>query len=229
MDKTFNGIDISEHNGNIDWQKVKNSGIDFAIIRAGYGINVVQKDSNFDRNITLAHRNGIAVGVYWSSHATNVDTIIKEAETCVSVIRRYKNIITMPVCLRFDNDSLNYAKVRNITIDKDIINDFIKHFYIVIKREGLTFAYFANKDTMQIIGSNNLLNENLWFSSCDNLQESSNSVIPRYNMGLWQYSTNGRVNGINGNVSMNIAFSKYKLNSIKNFNLANKNQRKPMQ
>ena len=68
--KTAKGIDVSVHNGNIDFQKVKAAGYDFVILRAGYGREITQKDSTFEKNYKNAKAAGLQVGAYWYSYAT---------------------------------------------------------------------------------------------------------------------------------------------------------------
>lgn len=68
----MNGIDVSKHNGVIDWSRVKNAGIQFAILRAGYGKVASQKDRKFERNYAGAKAHGIPVGAYWYSYAKTV-------------------------------------------------------------------------------------------------------------------------------------------------------------
>ena len=84
------GIDVSVHNGNIDWNRVKNDGIGFAILRAGYGKQVSQKDKKFEENYNGAKAAGIPVGAYWYSYARNVDEARQEAEACITILRGKK-------------------------------------------------------------------------------------------------------------------------------------------
>ena len=81
------GIDVSVHNGNIDWNRVKSAGIDFAILRAGYGRVASQKDEKFEANYAGAKAAGVPVGAYWYSYATTPDEAKLEAEVCVSILR----------------------------------------------------------------------------------------------------------------------------------------------
>ncbi len=85
--ESMKGIDVSVHNGNIDWKKVKADGIDFAILRAGYGRLATQKDGKFEDNYAGAKAAGIPVGAYWYSYATTVDEATVEAEVCVSILK----------------------------------------------------------------------------------------------------------------------------------------------
>ena len=80
------GIDVSVHNGNIDWRKVKNAGIQFAVLRAGYGRELSQKDTRFEENYRNAKAAGIPVGAYWYSYAMTEDEARLEADVFLSVI-----------------------------------------------------------------------------------------------------------------------------------------------
>ena len=84
---TMKGIDVSVHNGDIDWGKVKTDGIDFAIIRAGYGRLASQKDKRFEQNYSGAKAAGIPVGAYWYSYAMSEDETRLEADVFLSVIK----------------------------------------------------------------------------------------------------------------------------------------------
>ena len=90
-----NGIDVSQWQGDINWSEVSRSGIDFAIIRAGYGKELDQKDTRFDQNVTRAQAAGINCGVYWYSYALTVEAAYQEAETCYQIIKNYD--FTYPV------------------------------------------------------------------------------------------------------------------------------------
>ena len=84
------GIDVSDARGTIDWDKVKDSGIDFAIIRAGYGnANAYswQKDKCFDYNFSNAQRVGIKCGIYWYCYATSIEAAYAEADSCYAIIK----------------------------------------------------------------------------------------------------------------------------------------------
>ncbi len=81
------GIDVSEFQGDIDWKRVKESGVEFAILRAGYGREVSQKDKKFERNYTGCTANKIPCGVYWFSYALTAEDAVREADACYEVIK----------------------------------------------------------------------------------------------------------------------------------------------
>ena len=91
------GIDVSHYQGDIDWKKVKATGMQFAIIRAGYGKYAYQEDPCFEDNIKGAYNAGILVGVYWYSYADTAAEARQEAEACLTVINPYKDKIVLPV------------------------------------------------------------------------------------------------------------------------------------
>ena len=84
------GIDVSSWQGNIDFGKVKASGIDFVIIRAGYGREVSQIDKCFVQNYNAAKVAGLDVGAYWYSYADSAEDAVKEAKACMEVIKGKK-------------------------------------------------------------------------------------------------------------------------------------------
>mgnify|MGYP003166772952 CR=1 FL=1 len=84
---SMKGIDVSKHQGNVNWSHVKADGVKFAIIRAGYGKEAYQKDIQFENNYAGCKSNGIPVGVYWYSYATTPDEARKEAAVCLSIIK----------------------------------------------------------------------------------------------------------------------------------------------
>ena len=80
------GIDVSVHQGNINWKKVKSDSVEFAILRAGYGRELSQKDSQFENNYEGCKANSIQTGAYWYSYALSVEEAKKEAATCIRAI-----------------------------------------------------------------------------------------------------------------------------------------------
>ena len=86
MLKNTKGIDVSHHQGKIDWEKVTADGIQFAIIRAGFGNSASQKDEQFDANMQGALATGLPVGAYWFSYAVDGEDARKEAEVCHSIL-----------------------------------------------------------------------------------------------------------------------------------------------
>ena len=110
------GIDVSTYQGKIDWNKVKKAGIEYAIIRAGFGKYAKQKDNYFDANVKGAKAAGIKIGAYWFGYATDVESAKEEADVFAEVIKGID--LELPVFYDYEYDSFEYAKKQGITVDK---------------------------------------------------------------------------------------------------------------
>ena len=187
------GIDVSKHQGSIDWQKVKNDGIQFAIIRAGYGKFASQEDPEFADNIQNAYKAGIPAGVYWYSYAGSVADAEKEADVCLQVIKPFKALITLPVF--FDQEYEPDILTLNNRQRTDCCLAFIKKIQAARYQPGMYASYdwFKNK-----IYRAELLDYPAWVA-----QYASKCQYTDKNLYMWQYSSTGKVNGISGNVDQN--------------------------
>lgn len=190
------GIDVSKWNGKIDWKKVKKSGIKFAIIREGYGKkSPVQIDKCFKENMEGAKNEGINVGIYHYSYADNTQDAISEAQFCLENIHGYK--LEYPVV--FDIEDKEMLKLSN----RERTN-ICKAFCEEIEKNGYYVMIYTNKDWID----NYLCTEEL-FSKYDLWLADWYKDTPSYSCGIWQYSSMGRIDGIKGNVDLNIAYNDY--------------------
>lgn len=186
-------IDISKHQGIINWSSVKASGVTGAIIRAGYGQSTI--DVHFRRNIESALAVGIKVGVYWFSYAYTNTQAIQEAQYCLKVINPYKSKITMPVFFDLEYDSMDWAKKHGVTPSKSAITSMTKAFCQAVAAAGYKAGYYLNLDY-----SRNHYNEAelkgyyRWYARYTSTAQTG--------CDLWQFSSTGRVSGISGNVDM---------------------------
>lgn len=201
---TTKGIDISKHNGDIDFRKVKNDGIDFAMIRAGYGCNMV--DTYFHKNIKSAKENGIKCGVYWFSYAYTPQMAKKEAEKCIDTIKQYD--LDYPVAFDFEYDSVYYAERNGINITKDLSSQIADTFLSTVKNAGYHVNLYTNID-FYINYFDEAVKEkyDIWLAAYRDTE-------PKYGQKMWQYSETGRVNGINGCVDMNISHYEENANKL---------------
>lgn len=207
------GIDISEHNGNVDMQKIKEDGIEFVILRIGYGKHQDQIDDTFKINYESARKNNIPVGIYLYSYATNINDAKSEAQLVLNNIKGLK--IEYPIFIDME-DMDNYKKERNVSDETCI--DICETFCTEIESAGYYVGIYANLDWL-----NNRINSSKldrydkwvaqWNNSCEYLK----------NYGMWQYSNNGKVKGISGNVDLDYAIYDYP-NIIKNANLNHLNE-----
>lgn len=197
------GIDISSWQKNIDWAKAKKDGIEFVIIRAGYGSSLSQKDNQFENHINGALNAGIKVGIYWFGYAYNQETAENEAKVCVEVIKNYKDKIELPVFYDWEYDSERYIKGLGITPSKQLVTNVTLWFMNKIKSFGYESGYYTNWDYMsRYYDYDKVKAYDLWMASYSNSK-------PSYDCAVQQYSSNGTVKGISGNVDMNWLYKDY--------------------
>lgn len=187
-----NGIDVSVHNGTIDWQKVKASGIDFAIIRAGYGKLISQKDPNFEKNYAGAKAAGILAGAYWYSYAVTPAEAEQEAHVFLEAIKGKK--FDFPVYLDIEERNTFHTGKNNV-------NAIIKAFCDVMEKVGYWVGIYTGRAAIQThISTENQQKYALWVAEW--------GAKCNYNgaYGIWQNSDTGRISGINGNVDTDICY-----------------------
>ncbi|MGU8397542.1 glycoside hydrolase family 25 protein, partial [Clostridium perfringens] len=154
------GIDVSEHQGRIDWERVKGN-IDFAILRAGYGRNNI--DKQFIRNIEECNRLCIPVGIYWFSYAWNEEMARNEARYVLEAIKGYR--VDYPISYDLEYDTLNYASKNGVTIGKRLATDMVKAFCDEINRNGYRAMNYTNQDfLLNKFYMNELTNYPLWYA-----------------------------------------------------------------
>jgi len=188
------GIDVSKWNGSIDWNKVKASGVDYAIIRAGYGTSTV--DPYFHENIKGAINAGVEVGVYWFSYATTSAKAKIEAQKCIETIAPYKDKISYPVFFDFEYDSVDYALNQGVTVTKSLATSMSNAFLDCVEGQGYKGGLYTNNDFGSRYFSDELLSSSyLWIA-----QYSSTNTYPRPYM-MWQYTDKGTIEGIGTSTS----------------------------
>lgn len=200
------GIDVSNHQGTIDWQKVKNTGIRFAIIRAGYGGSNI--DESFKRNIQGAHNAGIPVGVYWFSYALNVNDALAEAKQCVKAIQNYR--VILPVFYDFEADTVSYAKKQGVTLTRTDYNAFAKKFCDYIKASGFKAGVYYNLDFKRNWVDTKIIGKYYQWLAYYTAEEQTACAIQ-------QYSSTGKISGINGNVDLNWLINDTLIDAVKDF------------
>lgn len=183
----YSGIDLSKHQGNVDWKKIAATGIDFVIIRAGYGKYASQEDPKFKANIEGAHNAGIKnIGVYWYSYAPNVADAKLEAQVCLQVVKPYKNYINLPIFFdeEYESAILNATKA----VRTNCCIEFCKAIHNAGYRTGL----YASKDWFE-----NKITASSLPSYCENwVAQYNTSCTYKGDYVVWQYSSTGKVNGI---------------------------------
>lgn len=197
------GIDVSVHQGNIDWEKVKEAGIEFAMIRVGYrtyGGGEIKLDESFAENLDKADKAGIKTGVYFFSQATSVEEAQEEANTVIEAIKPYN--VTYPVV--YDWEVIYDDKARTDDLSVDVLNDCCIAFCDSIKSAGYTPMIYQNKRaTLFKLDLPRLRDYDFW------LAEYGEKPTYFYDFQMWQYSNTGKIPGIDGEVDLNICFRDY--------------------
>lgn len=186
------GIDVSKHQGTIDWKKVKDSGIKIAILRVGYGSDIKsQDDSQFARNLAECNKYDISVGVYIYSYAKSVNEAKSEAQHVLRVLNGAK--IDYPIFYDMEDDATQGK------CNAKLLGDMADAFCSSIRNAGYDVGIYANKYwfTNKLTDSR-FKNMKKWVA-----QYSSSMTCKVDNVVGWQYSSTGKVNGISGNVDMN--------------------------
>ena len=210
---TTYGIDVSKYQGEIDWKKVASDNVKFAIIRVGYRTDKsgeIKKDPYAEYNLYNASKAGIQVGVYFFSTAINEEEAKEEAVWVCDLIKDYP--ITYPVVYNLEGFNSQDSRMNGVTQEERTKNAEI--FLDIIRSEGYNPMFYASK--------NELINDECWdvelLSSKYDIwlaqyisTEYSDSIKPDYTgtYSMWQYTSQGKVAGIDGDVDKNIAYFGY--------------------
>lgn len=188
------GIDVSYHQGSINWSKVKDAGIEFAILRIGYGMYDNQKDTQFETNYKNARAVGIPVGVYHYSYAKTVDEAKREAD----LVLKWLNNRDLDLPVYFDIEDKTQQN-----LGKDTLNAICRKFCNAIEAGGYWAGIYSNKywATGLIDGPTLGKRYTYWVAQYN----SKCTYTGPY--AMWQYSSSGSVNGISGRVDMNYLYA----------------------
>lgn len=188
-------IDLSEWNGNIDFNKVKKSGVTCVILRAGYGKDPNQEDNKFQEYYRQAKSAGLNVGAYWYSYATSVDAAKAEVKNCMNTIGGKQ----------FDLPAfLDVEEYRQAVLPRRTLTDIISTFCDGIKSYGYDVGMYSAKSMLVDSAYPDELSSKylIWIAA----PNTSYSDIPSY-VDIHQYSWNGKVNGIPEKVDMNYIYN----------------------
>lgn len=194
------GIDVSKWNGEIDWDRARNAGVEFAIVRAGYRGSVtgsLVEDPYFAANMKGASASGIPVGVYFFTQAVNEVEAVEEASVVLQLVKEYN--LDYPIFIDTEGAGGNG---RADGLDAETRTLVCEAFCRTIENAG----YDAG-----VYGSRNWYNNNLYTDRLDNdycIWLAEYRSVPLYQgyYQMWQYTSKGMVDGISGNVDMNISY-----------------------
>jgi lysozyme len=199
------GIDVSKFQGTIDWKKVAADGVKFAFIRVGargYTKGTIAEDETFKANMEGAEKNGIKIGVYFFTAAVSDDEIREEAQYVLNAIEPYK--IDYPVVLDIEKVS-DTSEARTDTVTQAQRTEMCRTFCDEVTKAGYKPMIYGNLKTyIRMLDLSKLEDYPKWFACYDT------PMYYPYDYSIWQYSDSGRVDGIKGNVDLNLSFYKAK-------------------
>lgn len=192
---TLIGIDVSNHQGDIDWETVKNSGVEFAFIRIGYGHNreaKIMEDEKFRKNLEGARNVGLKVGLYFYSYATEIWEAEEQANWIVKALNGEK--IDLPIV--FDYETWRSFPTYNINIVD--LNKVAKRFLDILHGNGYEGMNYSSKYYLNTIW--NLSEYPTW------LAHYVSKTNYDKDFKVWQFSNTGEVPGINGFVDLDVLY-----------------------
>ncbi len=198
--KSVVGIDVSYHQGDIDWELVRESGVEFVMMRVGYrgygASGKLVEDTNFQANIRGALKAGLKVGVYFFSQALNLEEVEEEVDFLLERIEDYE--IAMPVVYDWEYVS---DEARTANMDARMLTDCSKHFCDLILEAGYQpMVYFNRNQAAYLLHLEELTDYPFWLAAY-----TDRMGFP-YQVDMWQYTDSGQVPGIDGPVDVDILF-----------------------
>lgn len=197
------GVDLSKYNGTVDFVKLKECGIDYAMLRLGsrgYGTGLITLDEKFVEYAQNAALNNISIGAYFYSQAITEAEAIEEANYIVGAVGTF--MLKYPIAIDIEKVTDDDARTDNLTTKQRTA--VVKAFCDTVKSFGYKPCIYADRD-MLISGLNleDLDGYDIWLSD-DNIPTD----FP-YKFTMWQYTDSGRIDGITGNVDMDLCFVNY--------------------
>ncbi len=205
--ETYLGIDVSSYQGDIDWQAVAADGIEYAFIRVGYRgytAGSLNLDRYYEQNIQGALDAGLKVGVYFFSQAISVEEAVEEADYVLDAIRGYD--ITYPVV--FDWETIGSSNARTNGLDAETLTDCAIAFCERVKSAGyIPMVYFNQNVAYLKMDLSRLTDYDFWYAQ----YPPESAVYPSiyYHFDIWQYTSSGYVDGIDGRVDRNISWKRW--------------------
>ena len=198
--ESVTGIDVSSWQKEIDWEQVKASGVEFAMIRLGYrgsSEGMLYRDPIFRYNLVKAHNAGLKVGVYFFSQATDRAEAVAEAYYLLAILEEHRDKITMPVVYDWEETGTETSRTKGM--NGKTVTDYAKYFCEVIREGGYTPGVYFNRHMgYYLYDLTQLPDVVYWFAGEGDYSDFY------YEHALWQYTFTGKVNGINGNVDIDL-------------------------
>lgn len=219
----YKGIDISSYQGNIDWEQLKNSEVEFVIIRAGYGDNwTSQDDKKLIDNVSNCEKYNIPYGIYLYSYATNLEgpndidvsseSVSSEVAHILRILDNLKSLgyspnIKTKVFYDIEDNSTTY-------LGKETLTNMADTFCTKVEESGYKCGIYANKYFYTANLDYNYLSSKygIWYAYWNNsttFKEALSNINSDLNYNIWQFTSNGIIEGINGYVDLNIGINIY--------------------
>ena len=198
---SYPGVDVSAFQGNIDWQKVKDSGIRFAMLRLGYrGYETgrLVEDEYIRKNLEQTKAVGMPIGAYFFSQALTIKEVDQEIEFMLKVLGDYE--LHMPIVLDWE---IPTEDARTAKMDAKTLTSLQAHFCKTMTEKGYTpMIYFNWHQSNTLLNLKELESYPVW------LALYQNRMTYPYHVEMWQYTSSGRVPGINVDVDINVYMPK---------------------
>lgn len=190
------GIDVSKHQGNVNWSHVKADGVQFAIVRAGYGKQASQKDTQFENNYAGCKSNSVPVGAYWYSYAATPAEAKQEAAVCLSILKG--KTFEYPVYFDIEEPSV-------LAKGKAACTAIAKAFLETVEKAGYFVGIYSSKAHLESCITEELrARYAVWVA-----HYGVDKTTYHGQYGIWQKSSTGKVYGISGNVDVNECYVDY--------------------
>lgn len=202
---SYVGVDISKHNGTVNFRSMKAAGIDYVMIRLGargYSTGQLSLDDNFVENIEDAIDAGLDIGIYFYSQAVTLEEATQEVNFVVQNLTPYKEHINYP--LAFDMESVPNDKARIDGLSREDKTAISAAFLSGVQAAGYIPMLYGNKEWLiKNIDLAQLQNYDVWLSEDEDIPDYP------YQYTMWQYTTTGVLNGITGDANLNLCFVSY--------------------
>lgn len=196
---SIKGLDVSEFQGEVDWERVKAAGYKFAMLRAGYGYNTV--DKQFRRNASECNRVGLPIGAYWFCYAFSPEKAVQEADGCLNTISEYR--LDYPVCYDIEQASADYIERQGVSFTPALAQNIVRRFCDRIEAKGYYAMFYSNRNFFDTyLGTGLTKRYAFWYARYVSQYDGTDC-------GIWQYTSTGSVPGISGNVDLDVGYVNY--------------------
>lgn len=196
---SIKGLDVSKFQGEVDWERVKAAGYQFAMLRAGYGFSTV--DEQFRRNASECSRIGLPFGAYWFCYAVSPETAVQEADGCINTISGYQ--LDYPVCYDIEQASADYAAGQGVQYTPGLARQLVQSFCDRVESYGYFAMFYSNRNFLDTyLGEALAARYALWYARYTDTFDGTDC-------GMWQYTSQGSVPGISGSVDLDLSYVDY--------------------